>query len=470
MATITERLATLESRVSAQRARIEQGRSARHTGAVPDRAPWGRKGQDPFSSQGFNLGRVASYYGGAITEDECKNELDFCRRFTREMERAGYRLSAKSGHGGHSKDAVLVPLFPHMLSPERTGPDLWKEMKSFWNSGVAGADPDELAHYQGLYGQKAAVSPAQSWVDQSAGAGFVAPPTFGPPIPLARNVETLMKTSTIVPLGPSGQIEFPRLTTATQGGWLGENTAQNPVNAGTGKLSLRAKKAFGVVVLPGELLRYGSPAAEAMIRQDLFTTVMLIGDKGLLDGQGNSNVPLGVVTAATAAGNPDGFGSVTLTNANQLSPQDVYKFIAAVEANNGLFSGWVMRPELFWALLETRATTYAGSGQVGAFVYNQFRVMQDEQGTKRLNGHRVITSAQVSQTRGSGAQSYVIGAVLEDMIVGMFGAVEMSQTDQGWTLFSADQVACRAILSMDGGVQHPAWWVVADAVNLTAGN
>lgn len=466
---LMKELRELKTKLDRQTALIEAGQKRRHTGAVPDRAPWARKGEDPFSSRGFQLGKVASFFGGAATYDEVKNELDFCHRFTREQERQGYRLSAKAGHGGHTKDAVLVPFFPELLSPERMGEPLWKELKDYMGAGVSGADPEEEAYLRWRYQGKTAVSPAQSWVDVSAGAGFVAPPTFGPPIPLARNVETLLRSSTIVPLGPSGQLEMPRLTTATQGGWLGENTAQTPVNAGTGKLELRAKKAFGVVVLPGELLRYGSPAAEAMIRQDLFTTVTLIGDKGLLDGQGNSNVPLGVVTASLISGNPLGYGSVTLTNANQISPQDIYKFIAAVEANNGVFSGWVMRPELFWALLETRATTYSGSGQVGQFVFNQFRVMQDEQGTKRLNGYRVITSAQVSKTRGSGSQTYMIGANLEDTIVGMFGAVEMSQTDQGWTLFSADQVAVRAILSMDGGQQHPAWWVVADALNMTPG-
>src|SRR5262249_28021036 len=154
------------------------------------------------------------------------------------------------------------------------------------------------------YGRKAAataVSPAQSWIDSSAGGAFVPPPTFGPPIELLRNKEALMNAgATTMPLGPSGRLQMARMTGATQGGWSGENTGNAPVNAATGLFTLSAKKVIALVAMPNELLRFGSPAAESLIRSDLMKTVALIMDKGLLDGQGSDNVPLGLATMGAA--------------------------------------------------------------------------------------------------------------------------------------------------------------------------
>ena len=103
------------------------------------------------------------------------------------------------------------------------------------------------------------------------------------------------------------------------------------------------------MVLPGELLRFGSPATEALVRQDMFKTVSLIADKGLLEGPGSNNQPLGLATMGSASGNPYGMAIVSPTNANQLAGQDVYSFLSGIEEANAIPKNWIMRPKMAYA-------------------------------------------------------------------------------------------------------------------------
>jgi HK97 family phage major capsid protein len=192
-------------------------------------------------------------------------------------------------------------------------------------------------------------------------------------------------------------------------------------------------------------------------------TLSLTLDFGLLQGGGGDNVPLGLLNTPNIA-------TVTPTAANTLSPQDVYKFMAAIESNNGEMEGWIMHPQLFWALVEARASVFNGTTTVpqGQFAFNQFRALEDGF-EKRLNGYKVTTTNQVSTDRGNGSQTYLAAGQWSDFVIAMFGAIEFMQSDQGLTLMQNDQVAVRAILTADGAARHPGFFAVADALNLTLG-
>lgn len=428
-------------------------------GAVPAAPPAARRGENIMGSRGFQFGKAVSALRNAIPQEEAKIELEFAGKFTKCMRDQGWK--------GERGDSILLPFWPEAFPADVLDQGMYMEMKCLLDAGVSGADPNEVldAWRQG----KSAVSPAMSWVDQSSGAAFVGPPQFGPPIELARNTETILSVATIMPLGPTGQVTMPRLTQATQGGWLGENSAQNPVNPGTGTLNLRAKKAFAIVVVPGELQRYGAPAMEVLVRNDMFKTCGLVADQGFLVGAGSDKVPLGILTAAGQAGNPLGFSIVNPAVANTLSPQDINKFLSAVAQANGKLDVFLMNPVLFYNMDAVRETNYSGGANTGLFVMNPFQTRAEpEQLTWK--GRKVIASNQLPLTRGTGSQTAVIGGVGDDFVAGMFGAIEMSATDQGWTLFSSDQIAIRAILSCDGGARHPGWWSICDNLNQAVGS
>lgn len=466
--------------------------AARSTGAIaiaggtPSQAaaaPHIRYGNSPFSSKGFSFGNFLAAMGNGANShyyDHAKNELAFAQRFTKAM--------CEKGYIPDRKDGLLVPVWPDGLNHEMVSNEMYHETKCYIQAGVDKTDPDEVSWYSkkmlsepGFLQTKAAATPAQSWIDQTLMGSFVPPPTFGPPIELLRNKEALMNAgATVVPLGPSGRITFPRLTGATQGGWSGENTQQTPTTAQTGALNLSAKKVISVVVLPNELLRFASPAAEVLIRNDMMKTVALIMDKGLLEGPGSSNQPLGIMTMATAGSPAPSAGTFTLSNAgvnylapsgsNELAPQDAYTFLAAIETANGDPDqvSWIMHPRMKYAWSQTRWTPYSSGTNEGGFVFDLTRAVGDKI-VSVLAGRPIVATPQVSSTRGSGSQTYVIALQGDDYYIGMFAAIEFTQTDAGYTLLSSDQTAVRAVLECDGGPRHPALICASDALNFVVG-
>lgn len=120
---------------------------------------------------------------------------------------------------------------------------------------------------------------------------------------------------------------------------------------------------------------------------------------------------------------------------------------------------------------EIFAAVYNGTTTVqqGQFVFNQFRALEDGV-QKRLNGYKVTTTPQVSNTRGNGSQTFVLGGMWSKFVIAMFGAIEFMQSDQGLTLMHNDQVAIRAILTADGAAQMPGAFAFCDALNFTLGN
>lgn len=484
-AQILEALAEVKRDQQAMRDEFTTLKAQRVHGGVPAAPPFGRKGENIMGSRGFSFAKLIAGIGSDSRQqlEKSKIEMEFADRFAREMEKSGWRSDRKNSY--------LAPLWPEGFDTDSVPEGLFQEMKSLIFAGTANADPGEVAWLEQKFfqGKSASTpaSPAQSWIDQTIGGSFVPPASFGPPIELLRNREALMSAgATVMPLGPSGRLTMPRLTGATQGGWAGEAGGSNPVGntptqAKTGSLELSAKKVIAIVALPNELLRFASPAAEVLIRNDLFKTVALVADKGLLEGPGSSNQPLGLLTMGTtgvtgAGSNGSGVNGVSVygatnitpTTANQLSPQDVYEFMAAIEENNGDMTAWIMRPQMSYAFYQSRWTPFSGGTSQGGFVFEITRGL-DGKPQASIAGVPVTKTVQVSNKRGSGSQTYVLGLNAEDYIFGLFGAIEFTQTDAGYTLLASDQTAVRAVLTCDGGMRHPGLLAVADALNFVVG-
>lgn len=422
-----------------------------------------RKGENIMSSRGFRFSKLVGHFGknGNILADDCKVELDLCNRWTKKMYDSGYRPSSGS--------SVMVPLDPDLFPEDLLSSSEHHEIKSLMS--MPAIDHDEIQWYQNRFGKTApvAASPAQSWLDQSVGGAFVPPPTFSNPIELLRNKSALMDDCQIVPLGPSGRMICPRLTAATQVQWSPENNPVTPTTAQTGQLELSAKKTIGVVVLPGELLRFGSPATEAMIRNDLFKSVSLLADKGFLEGPGSGQQPLGLATMCFAVGNPYGCALVTPNATNNFAAQDAYQFLAAIEENNGEPDLFVMRPKMAYGWYQARWTPYSSAPNQGGFL---FELIRSNDGTMKpyLAGCKINKTVQVSNFRGAANQTYVLCISAKDILIGLFGSIEFTQSDGGYNLLASDQCAIRAILSSDIAPKHPSIIAGADAVSYVVEN
>jgi HK97 family phage major capsid protein len=433
----------------------------RHTGVLATgQAPFARKGESALSSRGFSFSKLVGHLGknGSILAEDCKIELDLAHRWTKKMTEAGYRPSFNN--------SIMLPLdvdlFPESIVDNRE----YHEIKGLMTQKAV--DPDEMAWTLKKTAPVAA-SPAQSWIDQSVGGSFVPPPTFSNPIELLRNKSALMDDCQIVPLGPSGRMICPRLTAATQVSWSPENNPITPTTAQTGQLELSAKKTIGVVVLPGELLRFGSPATEAMIRNDLFKSVSLLADKGFLEGPGSGQQPLGLATMCFATGNPYGCAIVTPSATNNFAAQDAYQFLAAIEENNGEPDLFIMRPKMAYGWYQARWTPFSSGTNQGGFLFEYVRDL-NKGPVPYLAGVKVNKTVQVSNFRGAANQTYVLCISSKDILIGLFGSIEFTQSDGGYNLLASDQVAIRAILSSDIGPKHPSIIAGADQVAYTVQN
>jgi HK97 family phage major capsid protein len=185
-------------------------------------------------------------------------------------------------------------------------------------------------------------------------------------------------------------IQYPRQVGVTVGTWVGENTDAPASYPETGSLMLRAKKCISFVVMPNDLLRYASVAAEALIRSDMTKSLALTADLAYIAGSGSGTQPEGILETANVG---VVIPTTPATDGDTLSPQDLYKFLAVVEGNNAEFEGFILRPDLFYQFVMARAGVYNGSGvvQSGQFVYDQFR----ELGSgfdKVLGGFKAVTS------------------------------------------------------------------------------
>ncbi len=421
--------------------------------------PNARTGENPLSSRGFEICRMAkamlSSAGGHGNWDDAKVERDVINATQK-----AYASVANSFTAG----AVQIPFSTDYMAAGECDPTLIGEIKQKMHSGAAKADPDEMRWLVQKYMPPGRKEVYMSWLDQAYGGSLVAPPVMGELIDLFRNEECLVQAGCRqMPLPPSG-LTLPRQTSATTAGWVGENRDNSSLKSvvGTGSLTLGPKKAFALVPMPNDLLRYAGPAAEMLVRTDVTRTLALVYDLAALEGVGSALKPNGLI-------NTQGISTVTPTttgnDGNTLAEQDLYKFQGALEAKNAKFEGMIMHPNLYYALIGRRNDAVSANDKKGAFTFNPLRDMSDAPAVKRINGMKVVVSNQVSITRTKGnssALTYVVAGMFSDVILALLGAMEFAVATQGDTTFASDQTMLRAILIGDVGVRHAASIAWAD--------
>ena len=128
-----------------------------------------------------------------------------------------------------------------------------------------------------------------------------------------------------------------------------------------------------------------------------------------------------------------------------------------------------MRPKTLYKYYQLRADAVSqGDGQ-GPFVFNMIR--EASEGVKAsLAGLPVTKSTQVSQVETKGSLStltYVIAGMFSDILIGMFGGIEFSATNQSDTAFVNDQMWVKGILSCDIAVRHEAAFAWMTSLDVT---
>ena len=439
-----------------------------HNPFGPGAAPAVRTGEDPLGSRGFSFAKMLGVMTGAVSPENAKVECDVSNRMHAAFKTGGPDWEYKWGGNPNVRGSqFLCPLSTAYLPTDLIGRDFRREMKSLVEAGVDGADYDEMKwirtqHFKSLgYSAK-----AMSWLNEFTGGALVAPPEMGELIELLRNREALINAGAkSVPLPPQGRLKFPRQTGASTTYWVGENAPITESNPTTGEVTLQAKKLAVLVKMPNELVRFASPAAEALVRDDMTKSLALGLDLAGLEGAGSDTRPRGILQHPNIN---TVVSSQVFADGDALVGTDAYRCIAAVEESNAEFEGWIMRPKTLYKLYQLRADAVAQGDKQGPFLFDLIRGLGD--GTKtQLAGYPVTKSTQVSQVRAKGSSTsltYILGGMFSDVLIGMFGAIEFAATTQGDTSFANDQTWVRGILSADIALRHEAAFVLLDSLDV----
>lgn len=430
--------------------------------------PGARTGEDPMTSRGFSFMKMLGLLTGATNKENAKVEYDVSNRLQQCFD-SGENAYRWAGKGYSLQNRFLAPLSADFFQEDVVPRNFRHEMKSLVNAGTDGADMDEASWIKrkvlARYGYNAK---ALSWLNDTSGGALVAPPEMGELIELLRNKEALVNAGArTVPLPPQGRIVYPRQTAASSTYWVGENSPITESAIGTGEVTLQAKKLAVLIKAPNELIRFASPAAEALLRDDMTKSLALGLDLAGLEGAGGDNRPRGIL-------NMPGVTRITSSspgaNGDKLVGQDYYRMVAAVEEANAEFEGYIMRPKTLYKTYQLRVDAVAQGDAQGPFLFSLIR--EASEGVKAtIAGHPVTKSTQVSQNRSKGSASnltYVIGGMWSDMLIGMFGAIEFAATTQGDTSFINDQTWVRGILSADIALRHESAFCLIDTLDLTA--
>ena len=429
-----------------------------------------RSGEDPLSSRGFSFMKMIGLISGATSPEDAKVELDIHNRlhnvYCKELGNAGYTYGGQGIPGQlGGQGRFLAPLATSYMQDKVVPRNFRHEMKNLVHAGSDGADLDEMRWIRTKQLESKGYNvKTLSWLNEFLGGSLVAPPEMGELIELLRNKEALVNAGArTVPLPPQGRLKYPRQTAASSTYWVGENAPITDSNIGTGEVTLQAKKLAVMIKAPNELIRFASPAAEALMRDDMTKSLALGLDLAGLEGQGGDNRPRGIIQMP----NINRINSSSqAVNGDQVVGNDIYRFIAAVEESNAEFEGFIMRPKTLYKYYQLRVDAVAQGDAQGVFLFNLIR--EAGEGVKpMLAGYPVTKSTQISQSRSKGSATnltYIIGGMWSDLLIGMFGAIEFAATTQGDTSFTYDQTWVRGILSADIAARHEAAFVMMDGL------
>ena len=430
-------------------------------------APNYRAGEDAMSSRGFSFMKMLGLLTGVCNKESAKVEIDIHNRLSKCF---GDQYEFK-GSGITGLNRFLAPLSTSYMPSDTVDRGFRSEMKSLVMAGTDGSyDPvDEQQWIRRKLMERAGYgTKALSWLNELTGGSLVAPPEQGELIELLRSKEALVNAGArTVPLPPQGRIKYPRQTAASSTYWVGESAPIPESTPGTGEVTLQAKKLAVRIIAPNELIRFASPAAEALLRDDMTKSLALGLDLAGLEGNGSDTRPRGVINLPNIN---TVLSRITGVNGDQLTGEDIYRMIASVEESNAEFEGWIMRPKTWYRYLQLRADAVGQGDKQGMFLFNAIREPGDASGSPMLGGFPVTKSTQVSQVRAKGAAtnlSYIVGGMWSDLLIGMFGAIEFASTTQGDTAFTNDQTWVRGILSADIAARHEAAFAWMDSLVVT---
>ena len=247
---------------------------------------------------------------------------------------------------------------------------------------------------------------------------------------------------------PTGTTRVAKLSGGATAYYVGENTNATISQQTVAQLTLSFKKLITMVPVSNDLLRYSSPGADSIVRDDTVNAMRVREDSAFIRDTGSDAAPKGLRYWA----HPDHIITMTATPSIQKTFTDLGRLVQLLlDANIPMISpAWIMAPrtEMY---LKTLSNSNGGPGFLPEMVGG------------RLWGFPYGVTTGVLTNLGSSADLLELYLVdMAQVIIGeaMNLIVDASQEaayHDGTTVqaaFSLDQTVVRAIAEHDLGMRH----------------
>ena len=242
-------------------------------------------------------------------------------------------------------------------------------------------------------------------------------------------------------------VEIPRLDGGATGSWIGENAEISSEDQVFGQISMIPHQASALTRLSNRLLMLSNPDAERVIRDDLASALGILIDAAVLRGTGAAEEPTGI--ANTPGINVVPVGGAITYNALTL-------FLLAVEESNADLGslGWAMSPRL-----KNRIANLLDADNRPLFQWDP--ALQTPKSTI-LSFPFEVTNAIPNNLSGTDTELYF--GNWADVIIGMWGGLELAASKDEGDSFKKNQTAVRAIQNVDVAIRHAQSFAFDDTI------
>lgn len=302
-----------------------------------------------------------------------------------------------------------------------------------------------------------AMGKAMAAGDFTSGGALIPPGWSNEIIELLRPASVVRQLGAMTVPMPNGQITMPRIITGSSFAYVGENNNIATTELTVGQVTMTARKLAGVIPISNDLIRYPSPAADALIIRDMQAGAQQAEDATFIRGAGTSNTPKGLRYQAPTA------SVLTMT-----ATPDIAKITAdlarletlLLNANiPGTRLGWILAPRVMNYLRSLRDAT------TSAYAFPEMQ-------TGLLRGVPFRATTAVPINLGGGTASEVYLADFSEVMIGETGSIAIDvSTDAAYydgsavvSAFSKDQTVIRLIMANDLAIRHLEAVAVLDGV------
>jgi HK97 family phage major capsid protein/HK97 family phage prohead protease len=248
-------------------------------------------------------------------------------------------------------------------------------------------------------------------------------------IDLLRNASVVFSSGATVMSGLRGNVAIPKMTAGSTAYWLAnETTAITESQPTIGQVTLSPKNVAALTEVSHQMLQQGDPSAEAIVMNDLASSVALAADIGALRGDDTGGDPLGIIETPN-------IGAFTGTSLDYAAVLNAQEDIVAANADRLGSIAYVCDPATA-TKLKTRVKFAGTDSPIWTGDYR--------------NGTCADIPARA--TNQMAANTMLLGA-WSALIIGEWGTLELAVNPA--QNFAAGTIGLRAWYTMDAAVRYP---------------